>query len=100
MTLSEFSLALADVQFALKEGLPGHLKPQAFWVMGICYKAMGEENRANVSFGLARKLLEDNPKKIAVLDEDMKKVYTQAQKSDKRSKNLKYDLLLVMFTNT
>lgn len=75
MTLNEFSLALTDLQLALKEGLPNHLKPQAFWIMGICYKATSEENRAEVAFNLAKKLIGNDPKKLSILQEDMGKSY-------------------------
>lgn len=86
MSMSEFSLALADVQYALKEGLPSHLKAQAYWVMGICYKAIGEVNRSSISFDLAEKLLEGSLNKLRVLEEDRRKNYSENKKESRRSK--------------
>ncbi|XP_060521878.1 SET and MYND domain-containing protein 4 [Cylas formicarius] len=57
LKMNKFSLALSDVQLALKEGLADEYKALAFWSMGVCHKAMDDANKARVSFGLAEKLL-------------------------------------------
>lgn len=46
-----------DIQQALKKSLPENVKAQAFWNMANCYKVLGEENRALVSFKLVENLL-------------------------------------------
>lgn len=63
MALEDYSLALIDLQQALRESLPNVFKAEAYWKMGICYKALNDENKAVVSFNLAEKLLDDNKKK-------------------------------------
>lgn len=73
--LDNHSKALIDIQQALKESLPENLKAQAFWNMAKCYKALGEENRAAVSFKLAENLLQDNPEKHAQLSLDKQQEY-------------------------
>nr|XP_023024792.1 SET and MYND domain-containing protein DDB_G0273589-like isoform X1 [Leptinotarsa decemlineata] len=70
MALKEYSLALNDIQSALKENLPNIFKADAFWRMGKCYKAMGEKIRATVSFDLCEKLLENNKKRLEELHID------------------------------
>lgn len=77
MSLKEYTLALSDLQHVLKLGIPTHYKAFAFWRMAICYKATGEDNKAKVSYGLAQKLLEDNPKNLQLIAEDIKKNYAE-----------------------
>lgn len=77
MMLGNHSKALIDIQQALKESLPEHFKPQAFWNMANCYKALGEENRAAVSFKLAENLLQDIPEKLAQLSLDKQQKYPE-----------------------
>ncbi|KAJ8934002.1 hypothetical protein NQ314_013637 [Rhamnusium bicolor] len=83
LSLNEYSLALADIQLALKESLPNIYKAEAFWKMGICYKALNEENRANVSFGLAEKLFASKLK-IEDLGRDKMAKFVQNKKEDRR----------------
>lgn len=61
MSLEEYMFALSDLQYAIKSNIPHSLKGEAYWRMGICYKATNEENKANVSFSIAEKLLGNNP---------------------------------------
>ncbi|KAG5899048.1 hypothetical protein JTB14_000072 [Gonioctena quinquepunctata] len=75
ISLEEYALALNDIQLALKENLPHIFKADAFWRMGICYKALGESSRASVSFDLAEKLLGNN-KRLAQLKIDREKNIT------------------------
>lgn len=51
---------MTDIQNAIKFGLSQCLKADAYWKMGLCYKALNEHNKANVSFGIAEKLLENS----------------------------------------
>ncbi|XP_030751976.1 SET and MYND domain-containing protein 4-like [Sitophilus oryzae] len=68
--LRKYREALSDIQQALKENLSGSYKAQAFWKMGICYRAMNDENKAKVSYDLAEKLLGNDKEKIRQLNED------------------------------
>lgn len=81
MTLNQHSYALNDLQLALKEGIPEHYKPIAFWRMAICYKARKESAKAKVSFDLARKLLEDDPKNLKILEEDIKRDFCETKQN-------------------
>lgn len=82
--LNEFSLALEDVQHAIKAGLQSNLKGEAYWIMGICYKALGEKNRSDIAFNLAKNLFgPDLEKKLVVLEYDMNETYVQKKSSGK-----------------
>ncbi|XP_076259090.1 protein-lysine N-methyltransferase SMYD4-like [Rhynchophorus ferrugineus] len=70
--LQRYFNALCDIQQALKENLPGSYKGQAFWKMGVCYRGLGEDNRAKVSFDLAEKMLHNDEENIKMLNEDRK----------------------------
>lgn len=59
ITMELYTEALADIKLALAEGLPAKYKGEAFWKMGICHKACGENEKSRVCFELAEKLLED-----------------------------------------
>lgn len=88
MDLKEYKLALNDLQQASKLGFPDQSKGLAFWKMAICYKAIGDENKSKVSYGLAQKLLENNPKQLEALHEDMKKSYVENNKESRKGKRL------------
>lgn len=81
MKLENHSKALIDIQQALKESLPENFKAQAFWNMANCYKVLGEENRAAVSFKLAENLLQDNSEKLAQLSLDKQQEYPKTNKT-------------------
>ncbi|KAJ8956664.1 hypothetical protein NQ318_014018 [Aromia moschata] len=83
MSLNEYSLALSDIQLALKENLPTAHKGEAFWKMGVCYKALNEENRASVSFALAEKLLA-NKMRIDELERDKMGIFIQNKREDRK----------------
>lgn len=84
MDLNEYTLALNDIQHVLKLGIPDEYKGHVYWKMAICYKATGDENKSKVSYGLAQKLLEKNPKQLQYLNEDMAKDYVQNKKICRR----------------
>lgn len=69
ISLEEYSLALTNIQYAIKMGLPNIYKQDAYWKMAICYKVLDEENKANVSFSIAEKLL-GNSKRLEDLNKD------------------------------
>lgn len=83
MALKEYTLALNDIQFALKEGLPAEYKADAFWRMAICYLAKKETNRAQVAFGLAEKLITDCIK-LEMLKMDKGRTYEEFDHDDRR----------------
>ncbi|KAJ8922977.1 hypothetical protein NQ315_001525 [Exocentrus adspersus] len=83
MSLNEYALALADIQQAMRENLPLVYKAEAFWKMGVCYKAVNEENRSNVSFALAEKLLGSKLNK-AELERARQGVYVENKKENTR----------------
>ncbi|GLV38670.1 SET and MYND domain containing class 4 member 2 [Carabus blaptoides fortunei] len=60
MELGELTAALADLQLALKEGLPDKHRPELYLRMSACYKGQGEMNRAKVALALAEKLYGKN----------------------------------------
>ncbi|XP_017778668.1 PREDICTED: SET and MYND domain-containing protein 4-like [Nicrophorus vespilloides] len=86
MRLNYHSLALRDIQFAIKEGLDSDLKGEAFERMAVCYKAKGEMKRSSVSAELARKLYADDPDKIKRLNENLNKEYKEVTKICRRRK--------------
>ncbi|XP_056647511.1 SET and MYND domain-containing protein 4-like [Diorhabda sublineata] len=71
MGLKQYSLALNDVQLALKERLPNVFKAEAYWKMGVCYKALREDKKSKVAFDLAEKLM-DKKEKIEELEKSRK----------------------------
>lgn len=73
ITLRKYSLALSDIQYAIKCNLPHIFKADAYWKMAVCYKALNEPNKANVSFGIAEKLLV-NSNKLAEINRDKEAV--------------------------
>lgn len=85
MSLQEFSLALSDIQYALKVSLPNIYKEDAYVKMGICYKALNEDKKANVAFNIAEKMI-GNCKKL----EDLTKYRTAVivSKKDKLNKGI------------
>lgn len=83
-SLKEYSLALSDMQLALKGNLPNAYKGESFWKMAVCYKALNEENRANVAFALAEKLLGSKMNKEQ-LEKDRTASYVESRKENKRS---------------
>ncbi|XP_022911238.2 uncharacterized protein [Onthophagus taurus] len=80
MRLGEYSLALRDIQTALKENITD--KAEAFRRMGICYKAINELNRARVSFNIAAKLLPEN--ELESLRNDIDKEYKENKHENRR----------------
>lgn len=57
MHLHRYLLALLDFQSALKEGtISDESKSDAYINMAICYKAIGEEKKAEVAFRVAERL--------------------------------------------
>lgn len=57
MHLHKYSLGLLDCQAALKEGSASDGdKIEIYINMGICYKGIGEEKKAEVAFGVVEKL--------------------------------------------
>lgn len=57
MHTHKYSLALLDLQAALKEGSASDDKKIEIYInMGICYKGRREEKKAEVAFGVAEKL--------------------------------------------
>ncbi|KRT82311.1 Tetratricopeptide repeat-containing protein, partial [Oryctes borbonicus] len=84
MSMGEYNLALFDIQTALKESLHNCYKPEAFGRMGICYKAIGELEKAKVAFGVAEKLLQNNEGKLRCLKKYMAKDYKQIQRDSRK----------------
>ena len=84
LALDEYTLALKDIQYALKEELPASFKADAFWRMGICYKGKGELDRAKVSFGIMEKLLPDDKRKLDNLKTHMEKEYHETKKKSRK----------------
>lgn len=78
-----YSEALKDIQLSLKENLPNIYRAEAFWKMAICYKALNEQNKADVAFSLAEKLLIDNNIKQQ-LQQDKTKTYTTKKNEHKQ----------------
>lgn len=74
MSLQEYNLALTDIQYAIKAGLSNSFKEDTYWKMAICYKALGEEQKANISFNISEKLLGNDSKKLKALNRDRKTV--------------------------
>lgn len=86
LSMKEYSLALSDMQLALKENLPNAYKGESFWKMAVCYKALNEENRASVAFDLAEKLLGGKMNKEE-LERDRTASYVESKKESRRSKS-------------
>ncbi|GJQ85448.1 hypothetical protein Trydic_g23873 [Trypoxylus dichotomus] len=84
MSMGEYKFALTDIQTALKEGLDNSYKPEAFARMAICYKAVGEQEKAKVAFGVTQKLLQNNEGKLQSLKKDMVKDYKQIHKDSRK----------------
>ncbi|KAI4457273.1 set and mynd domain-containing protein 4 [Holotrichia oblita] len=84
-TMNEYNFALSDIQTALKENIFDSYKAQAFWKMGVCYKAVGEVERSKVAFGVAEKLLQNNEGALRNLKKDMEKDYKQNSNQFKKS---------------
>lgn len=78
MRLNKYNLALQDVQVALKEGLPAAQKAEAFWRMAICYKALNEDKKCQVSKQLVLKLLNNNESSRILLEDSLRKTYKDA----------------------
>lgn len=57
ISLEEYSLAVSDIQYAIKNNLPDNFKAEVYWKMAVCYKALNEQKKANVSFNIAEQLL-------------------------------------------
>lgn len=86
--MNEYNLALSDMQSALKESIFDSYKAQAFWKMGVCYKAIGETERSKVAFGVAGKLLQNNEGALSNLKKDMAKDYNHINKQFKKGNTL------------
>ncbi|CAH1115603.1 unnamed protein product [Psylliodes chrysocephalus] len=84
IALHEYSLALTDVQQALKEHLPTVFKAEAYWKMAICYKALKEDKKSKVAFDLAEKMLESN-ERIEELKKDREMIIQYLEKKDIKS---------------
>lgn len=84
--LSEYTLALNDIQHVIKLGIPDEYKGHVYWKMAICYKGIGDDNKSKVSYGLAQKLLEDKPKLLHYLNEDISKEYREEAKNCRKGK--------------
>ncbi|CAH0564117.1 unnamed protein product [Brassicogethes aeneus] len=80
---TDYDLALNDLQLALKEGLPGTLKIEAFWRMGICYKALKEVKKSNVAFRIAEQFLGSDKKNLN-LEADKNREYAVKKKVDRK----------------
>lgn len=87
MELKNYSLALQDIQAASKEGLPDDLKAEVFSRMAICYKGMGEHNRAKISFALAERMLEGNTTQLNKIREYKATEYKEVKEIDRRGSN-------------
>ncbi|VEN35061.1 unnamed protein product, partial [Callosobruchus maculatus] len=59
MKLEEYALALTDLQMVLKEQVLQDLRGSVYCKMAVCYRALGEGDKANISFALAEKLIVD-----------------------------------------
>ncbi|KAF5302662.1 hypothetical protein FQA39_LY19053 [Lamprigera yunnana] len=86
MELKKYTWALRDLQAALKEGISDHLKAEAYLKMGICYKGKGEDGKANISFALARKLLEGNSRELKRIEEYRSQCFEEVGDVDIRVK--------------
>ncbi|KAF2893355.1 hypothetical protein ILUMI_12818 [Ignelater luminosus] len=84
MELKKYSWALQDVQAATKEGLPDNLKAEVFSRMAVCYKGMGEHNRAKISFALAERMLEGNTTELNKMQEYKATEYKEEKEIDRR----------------
>lgn len=80
VSLDLYTLALADIKLALGEGLPAKYKGEAFWKMGICHRARGEDEKSKVCFELADKLIENNEE----LKRDIQKEWVKEEAKNKR----------------
>lgn len=78
MSLQEYPSALRDIQYAVKLGLPNAIKGDVYWKMAVCYRALNEENKAKVSFGIAETFLGQD--QIDNLNKDKKTVFTYGTK--------------------
>ncbi|XP_050511359.1 SET and MYND domain-containing protein DDB_G0284059-like isoform X1 [Diabrotica virgifera virgifera] len=83
MIMKEYSLALNDIQQAVKEHLPNVFKAEAYWKMAVCYKALNEGQKAKVAFELAEKLM-DSEKKKEQLQQDKETEFSSSNKGRKK----------------
>ncbi|PSN41945.1 hypothetical protein C0J52_06418 [Blattella germanica] len=68
LQVDEFEPCLADIQLAIREGFPQHLRYQLYWRMGRCYRGMGHIPKARVSLQLAITLLSENKDQIGPME--------------------------------
>uniref|UniRef100_A0A6P7EYN5 SET and MYND domain-containing protein 4-like n=1 Tax=Diabrotica virgifera virgifera TaxID=50390 RepID=A0A6P7EYN5_DIAVI len=85
MIMKEYSLALNDIQQAVKEHLPNVFKAEAYWKMAVCYKALNEGQKAKVAFELAEKLM-DSEKKKEQLQQDKETEFSSSNKGRKKER--------------
>ncbi|KAK9881282.1 hypothetical protein WA026_015405 [Henosepilachna vigintioctopunctata] len=60
MEIEKINYACTDILLALREGLPDIFKGEAYFRLAICYKALDEDKKADISFQVAKKLLNEN----------------------------------------
>lgn len=82
VSLNEFSSALTDTQISLKLKIPNNYKFEIFSIMAICYKALNNESKAQISLNLAEKLTIDS-KLLQTLQHKMSLSYNPKERPEK-----------------
>ncbi|XP_069700412.1 SET and MYND domain-containing protein 4-like [Periplaneta americana] len=68
LQLDENEACLADIQLAIREGFPPHLRYELYWRMGRCYRGLGLIPKARVSMQLAHTLLGENKEHVGPME--------------------------------
>nr|CAD7201939.1 unnamed protein product [Timema douglasi] len=60
LVLEDYLQSLADLNLAVKEGFPQHLRYQLYWRMGRCYRGLNQVAKARVSLQLSARLVREH----------------------------------------
>lgn len=82
--MGEVTLALNDLQLALKEGLSDCYKPELYARMAACYHALGQQNKAKVSLALSEKLFGKNNENFKKIKNNL--IIKSTEKETRRGK--------------
>lgn len=97
MELGELTAALADLQLALKEGLPDKYRPELYLRMSACYEGQGEVNRAKVSLALAEKLYGKNQTDFQTSKDRLKVGQLKAQQNNRKGTQKLHNTMKAFF---
>lgn len=82
MDMDRYDFALADIQMALKENLPEHLKGDAYFKLAVCFQALKEDKKATVAIRLAQKMLNERSEIL------MKRFHNESMAAEKFQKEV------------